>query len=144
MQGSRRMTRENKLALVLGFGLLLLAGILVSDYLSAGNRVQEDPLIAATPSQIPNSEILKPATPLILKSPSQRRQTAQDPTPKPLKELTLGKTPRVTEESRRRRDVPEVDVYMVKEGDALSTISKTYYGSSEFTDEIARFNNLHC
>ena len=54
------MTRENKLALVLGFGLLLLAGILVSDYLSAGNRVNEDPLIATSTSAIPDSKILKP------------------------------------------------------------------------------------
>ena len=32
------MTRENKLALVVGFGLLLFVGILVSDHFSAAHR----------------------------------------------------------------------------------------------------------
>ena len=41
------MTRENKLALVIGFGLLLLAGIFVSDHLSAQQRTDEEPLVAS-------------------------------------------------------------------------------------------------
>jgi nucleoid-associated protein YgaU len=136
------MTRENKLALVLGFGLLLLAGILVSDYLSAGNRVHEDPLIASRSSQIPDSEILKPAVPPKLKRSPQRPQTAQDSTPPPLKELTMGRrTPRATAEASRK-NVADADVYFVKKGESLSSISTRYYGTPDRADQIAKFNNL--
>ena len=37
------MTRENKLAIVIGFGLLLFVGILVSDHLSARNAQIANP-----------------------------------------------------------------------------------------------------
>ncbi len=49
-----RMTRENKLALVVGFGLILIVGILISDHLSAASRQEAaqlgvvDPLAANT------------------------------------------------------------------------------------------------
>jgi nucleoid-associated protein YgaU len=140
------MTRENKLALVLGFGLLLLAGILVSDYLSAGNRVHEDPLIAASSSQIPNSEILKPAVPLQLERTQRPVQTAQERTPAPLRQITLGTPNARTQNSSSavsgRKTAANVDTYYVKSGESLSIISIRYYGSAEYVDQIARVNNL--
>jgi nucleoid-associated protein YgaU len=49
------MTRENKLALVIGFGLILFVGVLVSDHFSTASKQQvadlsrgEPPLVAAT------------------------------------------------------------------------------------------------
>ena len=41
------MTRENKLALVVGFGLLLFVGILVSDHFSAAQRQETTKLSAS-------------------------------------------------------------------------------------------------
>lgn len=146
MQGSRRMTRENKLALVLGFGLLLLAGILVSDYLSAGNRVHEDPLIASRSGQIPNSEILKPAVPPQLTRTLQSSQSGSVKTPQPLREITLGAPkPRgeTTSPARAgRTNAAENDVYYLKSGETLSMISIRYYGSADNVDQIAKLNNL--
>jgi nucleoid-associated protein YgaU len=140
------MTRENKLALVLGFGLLLLAGILVSDYLSAGKRVNEDPLIAASSSQIPNSEILKPAVPLKLNRTPQGTQARQDQAPEPLRQITLGgPTPRTqtnTNQQAGRMSTADVDVYYVKSGETLSVISTRYYGAADHVDRIAKINNL--
>ena len=134
------MTRENKLALVLGFGLLLLAGILVSDYLSAGNRVHEDPLIAAKNSHIPDSEILKPATQVPLNRSAQRPQTAQDPKPEPLREIRMG-TPRVKPQPSEKT-AADLDVHIVDKGESLGIISKRFYGTANHADAIARFNNL--
>ena len=114
------MTRENKLALVLGFGLLLLAGILVSDYLSAGNRVHEDPLIAANPSHIPDSEILKPATQVPTNRSAQRPQTAQDPKSEPLREIRMG-TPRVKPQPSEQT-VADLDVHIVEKGESLAEL----------------------
>ena len=37
------MTREHKLALVVGFGLVLFVGILIADHLAAGRRVNAGP-----------------------------------------------------------------------------------------------------
>jgi nucleoid-associated protein YgaU len=39
------MTKENKLALVLGFGLVLLVGILIADHFSVASSMQPDPLL---------------------------------------------------------------------------------------------------
>lgn len=134
------MTRENKLALVLGFGLLLLAGILVSDYLSAGNRVHEDPLIAAKNSHIPDSEILKPATQVPLNRSAQRPRTAQDPRSEPLREIRMG-TPRVKPQPSEKT-AADLDVHIVDKGESLGIISKRFYGTANYADAIARFNNL--
>ena len=77
-----RMTRENKLALVVGFGLILFIGILVSDHFSVArnqasanltNRQIDDPLVAHTrnepdliaikPEPPPTTPMLQPADP---------------------------------------------------------------------------------
>lgn len=132
------MTRENKLALVLGFGLLLLAGILVSDYLSAGNRVNEDPLIATSTSAIPDSKILKPQGLETRSAPSVR-------TADPLEVLTMGAPKRSTPPTRTpspAKSVTDADVHYVKKGESLSSISSRFYGTPGFADQIAKLNNL--
>ncbi len=58
------MTRENKLALIIGFGLVLVVGILVSDHLSAANRQQNAALQAEeaslTPGRLEDHRLLTP------------------------------------------------------------------------------------
>ena len=46
------MTRENKLALIIGFGLLLFVGILVSDHLSARTGPAVVPIALRTKEQV--------------------------------------------------------------------------------------------
>lgn len=50
------MTRENKLALIIGFGLVLVVGILVSDHLSAASR-QESADLSPTGSSTGNDRL---------------------------------------------------------------------------------------
>ena len=145
------MTRENKLALVLGFGLLLLAGILVSDYLSAGHRVNEDPLLATSTSEIPDSRILRAQRGELQGNQrnqqiqQDRRQTSQSRQPEPLEELTMGAPKRTTPGARTSssgRSVGDADVHYVRKGESLSSISTRFYGNPGFAEQIARLNNL--
>ena len=48
------MTREHKLSLVLGFGLLLFVGILLSDHFSAAQRRDHADLVATAPDRSPS------------------------------------------------------------------------------------------
>ena len=78
------MTRENKLALVVGFGLILFIGILISDHFSVArnqtsanltSRQIEDPLVARTrdepdlialkPEPAPTTPLLQPGDPAV-------------------------------------------------------------------------------
>ena len=60
------MTRENKLALVVGFGLILFVGILISDHFSTVRRQQAahlrrdvvDPLMRSNPTADPPQELV--------------------------------------------------------------------------------------
>ena len=66
------MTRENKLALVIGFGLMLFVGILVSDHFSAqrfdpATVVQADEPSSLDPVRLDEvgSETLAPVAPVV-------------------------------------------------------------------------------
>ena len=155
-QGSARMTRENKLALVIGFGLLLLAGILVSDHLSSGQRSSEEPLLASGEKVVPPSTLLtsrpeasKLNTTQEGNSAKQRdvraRGTAAEP--EPLRQITIGGTsakvatrPDTTRSSSAVAKQPTV--HFVRSGETLSAISKKYYGTPDHAAQIARNNNI--
>ncbi len=151
------MTRENKLALVIGFGLLLLAGILVSDHLSAQQRLEEDPLRALEPGWVAVPDILKAApdqqaAEALTRRPAELPKTGTtDRTIRPNvpQEVTQGQrrvqhTPPVSPrpETNRGNASTTVKRHVVKRGDSLSSISKQYYGSSGHTDLLARTNGL--
>jgi nucleoid-associated protein YgaU len=61
------MTRENKLALIIGFGLVLVVGILVSDHLSAASRQESADLspesTAASSDRLRDTALLTPMFP---------------------------------------------------------------------------------
>jgi nucleoid-associated protein YgaU len=61
------MTRENKLALIIGFGLVLVVGILVSDHLSAASRQETADLAAdvqpADSKRLRDTALLTPTFP---------------------------------------------------------------------------------
>ena len=139
------MTRENKLALVIGFGLLLLAGILVSDHLSAQQRMEEDPLQAVEPRWVPDQDILQYASPEdIAPEPATNRSqrvVSNTPAATSVPVTTVPKTTgkimiggagnsaSSTNEVTRSRN--SMRFHYVKSGENLSRIAKQYYGDSK-------------
>ena len=144
------MTRENKLALVIGFGLLLLAGILVSDHLSSGQRATEEPLLASGARVVPPTTLLQPRTGATNNARPTRQVVERAPAvsePRPLQQITIGGgggTVSTVAGSGSTRPAPAVqpDVHFVKKGETLSAISSRYYGSPDFAAQIARNNNI--
>lgn len=159
-QGSARMTRENKLALVIGFGLLLLAGILVSDHLSSGQRSSEEPLLASGEKVVPPSTLLTSradAPELDGKQdgtrtkaaanqrPARTRRTAAEP--EPLRQITIGGgsanvAPKPGSARSSTAVAKQPTVHFVRGGETLSAISKKYYGTPDHAEQIARNNNI--
>ena len=152
------MTRENKLALVIGFGLLMLAGILVSDHLSAGKRSGEEPLLASGEQVIPPSTLLQSRTQDATSTPLRTENRAnqnvdrsvapvrQRPTePAPLRQITIGggfSSPTPPAAGSGNAPTSTHTVHYVKKNETLSAISKKYYGSPDHAAAIARSNNI--
>lgn len=143
------MTRENKLALVIGFGLLMLAGILVSDHLSAQQRAEEEPLLAAVPDLALDLTVT-PTTPLRAPDPAllqpRARGTQQTATPQQPANLVLGGSPnsrtQTPERPAQTQRIAKAQVHVLKAGETLSAIASRYLGSANRWPEIARINNL--
>lgn len=152
------MTRENKLALVVGFALILFVGILISDHFSAA-RVQEaadlrpqDPL-AATASLQAGPDLLSFDPP---KSPNrdadqarprqdpgrqnQDRQVSRPrettPAPPPRAELPLPEDP------LNDPNAPRVRTHTVRSGETLTSICDQYYGDDRLYLKLAKFNGM--
>lgn len=135
-----RMTRENKLALVIGFGLLLLAGIFVSDHLSAQQRMDEDPLIASEEQLVPESNILMPRS-AAAATPVQHRRSIQTSQPA---EHTSGGTREIVlgERVDAGPATPESSVHHVRKGETLTSIARNHYGDTDRVTEIITLNNI--
>lgn len=138
------MTRENKLALVVGFALILFVGILISDHFSvAQNEVSanlgqgiSDPL-SRTQAQNPDLiqyDVLNTtgriATADSISSASPPAVYMAQPEPRAigLAETQAGTTPFIFHE--------------IKPGESLSSIAAKYFGDKSFSVELAAFNNI--
>ena len=149
------MTRENKLALVIGFGLLMLAGILVSDHLSSGQRSSEEPLVASNAKVVPQSTLLQPRSEGTrstaaaqagtgTRTASSTRARTMPSEPAPLQQITIGGGESAAV-SGTRTSAPiakQPKVHFVRSGETLSAISKKYYGTPDHAGQIARDNNI--
>jgi LysM repeat protein len=160
------MTSENKLALVVGFALILLVGILISDHFSAarmqrsaeltsgGERLNperwEDPdLIAMNTGQTDasawaNEPVSEPVDDLAA-DPAKENDRATDPLGglRP-NEIRMGgnvETPSIGLPPAERTQRPE-RFHVVKDGEYLSTICQHYYHDASLANELARFNGL--
>jgi nucleoid-associated protein YgaU len=151
------MTRENKVALVVGFALVLFVGILISDHLSdaqtrrsadlappaartaatagrAGARLldlRQEPRPRRT-GAVPAVEVPITAAPSVRPVPDPARPEAAPAQPA---------APRPTAEASATTP-PAPRYHDVRPGESLSVIAQRCYGSVRFTDALAAYNGL--
>tara|TARA_B100001059_G_scaffold148769_1_gene148574 strand:+ start:1886 stop:2530 length:645 start_codon:yes stop_codon:yes gene_type:complete len=113
------MSRENKIALIIGFGLVLLVGVLISDHLSQANRQVTADLSMAIDPLVDEDD----RTTLV------EFASLEDPTtPLDLSHAT------VAPDDRR--------LHVVREGETLHAISRRWYGDESAAIMLANYNNL--
>ena len=111
------MTRENKVALVVGFALVLFVGILVSDHLSRAQTQQAAELLPAVTKQ--RAAARRPARFVDLRTGDRPRPAVPAQTPVPQPRPVAPAEP------------PAPRVYTVRPGDSLSRIAQRIMGSAE-------------
>jgi len=155
------MTRENKLALVVGFGLLLFVGILVSDHFSAAQR-QDTAKISLTDRGRERS-----ARPITIAAMPVASATMLQPEPKSAQasvvQATRGVTPIASQagifqpvvigqptviatatpaKTATKSQESEVGVRLhpIAEGETMYSICKKEYGDGSLAESLAKFN----
>lgn len=137
------MTRENKLALVIGFGLILFVGILVSDHFSAQRYDGAQLTRASTGTETPGVDLTPLETPQAIHSPttgekielvsagegaaSESTATAIEPLP-------------ISVAMGDETDGEPVRFYKVQSGDTLWKIAAREYGDGSLNKELADYN----
>lgn len=152
------MTRELKLAMVIGFALLLLLAILVSDHFSAADLRQRTLLESSQPRRAledappPSIRELPPAQELLAASgpaaiPAIPRPI--DPPADPLRDASpevrpLGETARADVPSRPIPPPPapasSERIHRVAEGESLTRIAERFYGDRDLWKALAAYN----
>jgi len=147
------MTRENKVALVVGFALVLLVGILISDYLSEAQTRRSADL--APPAARTAATAGRAGARLVdLQSkPRPRAQTATSPAgtgpPAPLAgdpeaDAAHPQPPAAPPTGGPPAGEPlqAARFHDVRPGESLSEICHRYYGLVHLTDEFAEYNGI--
>jgi len=138
------MTRENKLVMVIGFGLLLFVGILVSDHLSARDAQfsKPDSVVETKWSkdkQLPPSETVQPETfgePL--RAPETAPQLDGVVILKP--EMPAGNG--TTTVAPPPAPVPTERTHTVAKGDNPEKIALKYYNKRSLASKLAEYNGI--
>lgn len=124
------MTRENKLALVVGFALILFVGILVSDHFSTARQQEaanlvpvSDPLVQ---SRRDNADLLR----------FERVPTVSMPDVQARPE-----TAKVSLPPDQARALPYQN-HTVRNGETLTVICRRHYHDASLVDDLARFNGI--
>jgi nucleoid-associated protein YgaU len=158
------MTRENKVALVVGFALVLLVGILISDYLSKAQTQRSADLLAAdepgdggrraldqaglpAPRRVRLTDLQQPR-----RTPVQRPQLGTPPMPPAETAAVSGsEQPLIQQVSLTNGpvrpplpapEVPTQRTHTVRSGESLSEICVRYYGDVSLMDRLAKTNGL--
>ncbi len=142
------MTRENKVALVVGFALVLLVGLLVSDHLSEARRQQAADLVPpeAMRSSAAAAELIDLQTTASLAAPAEAPPAVvQAPAPAP--EPAVIRMPDLIEIERATAASEDpaaatARLHLVRPGESLSLISQRYYGTAKLTRDLAAFNGI--
>ncbi|MDG2424901.1 MAG: LysM peptidoglycan-binding domain-containing protein [Phycisphaerales bacterium] len=127
------MTRENKLALIVGFGLVLFMGILVSDHLSTARRQ------AAAAFEVGTGLHHQPVIPgdgwLVYGSSTSAEE--------PVESAPINRSP-----SRQPAPLPIADtqtdspLHVVATGETLQTICQRHYGNRNLAPALASYNRI--
>jgi nucleoid-associated protein YgaU len=141
------MTRENKLAIVIGFGLLLFVGILVSDHLSARNAQIANP--QTTPARFEPPQALPGEKP---------RSFGTGPEASPPGRPSDGAFG--IDDGRRAEGLPgsglpdsmmmpppappvaKERTHAIAKGETLGDVAKRYYGKRSLGVKLAEFNSV--
>ena len=153
------MTRELKLAMVIGFALLLLLAIFVSDHFSAADLRQQTLLESSQPrhalAAAPAPEIrdLPPAGELLVAPPPRTETRLAEPTPPPTlpasdvrplggsSSRSLADANPVAPSPRQPDASASTDrIHRVAEGESLSRIAERIYGDRELWKALAAYN----
>lgn len=144
------MTRENKLALVLGFGLMLFVGILVSDHFAARKAppvatvasARQDVGVPPIPSPGSGDGIVHRGggqdTPRVLPNPDGIGDVSDDAmarggeSPETVPPAPIDPPPAAN----------AVRVYLVEEGDTFAAIAHREYGRRVLGQALADFNGI--
>jgi len=167
--GTRQdMTRENKLALVVGFGLILFVGILLSDHFSTARQQQSADLTDETEQrpvaarlEDPDLIDFEPSKPKADNKNNNDRNNTGQPAMRPERTATnsevrplgrdapkpgfdvieMGETPEVGLDDKRARELTW-RFHHVQKGESLITICREYYGDGSLAAELAKFNEI--
>ncbi len=153
------MTRENKLALVVGFGLVLFVGILISDHFSTARQQQgadllpiQDPLASAD-----SREVYIPVTPPENASPGMAAQAVERQ-----EQRRLDDARRRPPEQRAGADrngveielpdlhaddevtgvIPGEVAHHLRKGETLTKVVRDHYGDATLVNDVARYNEI--
>ena len=165
------MTREHKLALVVGFGLILFVGILLSDHLRQSTR-EHDPLPSAARSALWSMpDTLEPREPVRLADTSLKKATrtpapmSSIPTrPKQIRGAEVDSPAIITLETASERSntiiasvaqeqkppvsapivprAPSFSTHTIGDGETLQDISMVHFGTTRRWQEIAQINDI--
>ena len=137
------MTREHKLSLVLGFGLLLFVGILLSDHFSAAQRRDHADLVATAPDRSPSRALteqitIQPLPAAVRVANSIVGQYSSDGM-------------QADGQGMQGIDVPgpvvpappavPAELYTIKAGESLYKICQAKYGDGTLWKSLAEFNS---
>lgn len=137
------MTREHKLAVVLGFGLLLFVGILVSDHFSATQRRSPADLAANTIREV------RPAPPVSIQTiqVNNRAGVNAGNGQLPNGQMLVGGETSAIPTGLIPTPAPQAalvgvpaELYTLKDGETLYKICQTKYGNGNLWKELADFN----
>ena len=137
------MTREHKLAVVLGFGLLLFVGILVSDHFSASQRRTPADLAANTIREV------RPAPPVSIQTIQVNNRVGMNAGGGQITNgqiLASGDTVAIpaglipTPAPQAAVVGVPAELYTLKDGETLYKICQTKYGNGNLWKELADFN----
>ena len=165
------MNREHKLALVVGFTLILFVGILLSDHLAAGSRAAEQlPVASNTDWVLPDS--LEPRSNVRLAAPAVTKPTpTRTPAATPDRRVAvqasnsaipsdgpivsygprgepvtqgrmLDQAPAPSPAEPPAPRAPSRTFHVIASGETLQDISQAHFGTTRRWQEIARLNNI--
>ena len=137
------MTRENKFALVVGFGLVLLVGILISDHLASARSPDPPDLIPAGATE--NAAALDfgfvdiggrgdralGSEPASDQAPTAPRTRPPAETVPPIEQANDAVHPESGDK-----------VHTINPGETLAAISRRYYGQESMAVALAKYNGL--